>query len=171
MSETANDAGVFPDAGAGEDPSAMERRIFRGMCWAAALAAAASAPLAPWRVTTGLLLGGVLALLNHHWLRTSVAAVFGAAPAGARPKMRAARYVLRYVVVAVVVAVVEGLDRVGADDAVDGPTAASGDAKLVADPASSSPEHPARPSTTAASAAATRIIVARPRVPDPPGRR
>lgn len=112
MSKTANDAGVFPDAGAGEDPSAMERRIFRGMCWAAALAVAASAPLAPWRVTTGLVLGGALALLNHHWLRTSVAAVFGAAPAGARPELKAARYVLRYVVIAAVVAAACGLDLV-----------------------------------------------------------
>ena len=108
----ADDAGVLPTAGAGEDPSAMERRISRGMCWAAALAVLASAPFAPWRVTTGLLLGGALALLNHHWLRTSVAAVFGAAPAGARPKLRAARYVLRYVVIGVVVAVAYRLGAV-----------------------------------------------------------
>lgn len=107
-----DDAGASPTAGAGEDPSAMERRIFRGMCWAVAAAVLISAPFAPWRVTTGLLLGGVLALLNHHWLRTSVAAVFGAAPAGARPKMRAARYVLRYVVIAAVVAVAYRLDLV-----------------------------------------------------------
>jgi len=107
-----DDAGASSTAGAGEDPSAMERRIFRGMCRAVALAVLISAPFAPWRVTTGLLLGGALALLNHHWLRTSVAAVFGAAPAGARPKMRAARYVLRYVVIAVVVAVAYRLDLV-----------------------------------------------------------
>lgn len=107
-----DDAGASPTAGAGEDPSAMERRIFRGMCRAVALAVLISAPFAPWRVTTGLLLGGVLALLNHHWLRTSVAAVFGAAPAGARPKMKAARYVLRYVVIAVVVAAAYRLDLV-----------------------------------------------------------
>ncbi|HEX6624341.1 MAG TPA: ATP synthase subunit I [Pyrinomonadaceae bacterium] len=112
MSEMVDDAGASPTAGAGEDPSAMERRIFRGMCRAVALAVLISAPFAPWRVTTGLLLGGVLALLNHHWLRTSVAAVFGAAPAGARPKMKAARYVLRYVVIAVVVAAAYRLDLV-----------------------------------------------------------
>lgn len=107
-----DDAGASSTAGADEDPSAMERRIFRGMCWAVAAAVLISAPFAPWRVTTGLLLGGVLALLNHHWLRTSVAAVFGAAPAGARPKIRAARYVLRYVVIAAVVAVAYRLDLV-----------------------------------------------------------
>ncbi|HZB43837.1 MAG TPA: ATP synthase subunit I [Pyrinomonadaceae bacterium] len=112
MSELVDDAGASPTAGAGEDPSAMERRIFRGMCRAVALAVLISAPFAPWRVTTGLLLGGVLALLNHHWLRTSVAAVFGAAPAGARPKLRAARYVLRYVVIAAAVAAAYRLDLV-----------------------------------------------------------
>lgn len=115
-----DDAGASPTAGAGEDPSAMERRIFRGMCWAVAAAVLVSAPFAPWRVTAGLLLGGVLALLNHHWLRTSVAAVFGAAPAGARPKMRAARYVLRYVVIAAVVAVAYRLDLVSLAAALAG---------------------------------------------------
>lgn len=112
MSEMVDDAGASSTAGADEDPSAMERRIFRGMCRVVASAVLISAPFAPWRVTTGLLLGGVLALLNHHWLRTSVAAVFGAAPAGARPKMRAARYVLRYVVIAAVVAAAYRLDLV-----------------------------------------------------------
>lgn len=112
MSEMAEDAGVLPVADVGEDPSAMERRIFRGMCWAAALAVTLSAPFAPWRVTTGLLLGGALALLNFHWLRTSVAAIFGATPAGARPKLRAARYVLRYVVAGLLVAAAYKLDVV-----------------------------------------------------------
>jgi hypothetical protein len=95
-----------------EDPSAMERRIFRGMCVAVALAVLISAPLAPWRVTAGLLLGGALSLFNYHWLRTSVAAVFGAAPEGARPKMKASRYVLRYFVLAVAVVVAHQLGLV-----------------------------------------------------------
>jgi hypothetical protein len=88
---------------AGEDPRAMERRIFRDTCVTVVLASLLSVPLAPWRVTTGLLLGGVLAVFNQHWLRTSVAAVFGATLAGARPKLHAARYVLRYVVISAVV--------------------------------------------------------------------
>jgi hypothetical protein len=112
MSESA-DSGARPGPeAAGEDPRAMERRIFRGMCVAVALAVAAAALLAPWRVTAGLLLGGLLSLLNHHWLRTSVAAVFGATPEGARPKMRAARYVLRYIVVAAAVAAAYRLNLV-----------------------------------------------------------
>ncbi len=93
-----------------EDPAAMERRIFRNMCVTVALVTFASIFFAPWRVTTGLLLGGLLALFNHHWLRTSVAAMFGATLAGARIKFRLARYVLRYIVIAALVVVAYKLD-------------------------------------------------------------
>jgi hypothetical protein len=82
------------------DPAAMERRLFRTMLWTVALAVMVSAPLAPWRVTTGLLLGGVMSLFNHHWLRTSLSAVFSTAQSGKRVKINAARYVLRYFVIA-----------------------------------------------------------------------
>jgi hypothetical protein len=94
------------------DPAAMERRLFRTMLWTVALAVVVSAPLAPWRVTTGLLLGGVLSLFNHHWLRTSLAAVFSTAQSGQRVKINAARYVLRYFVIAAVVAAAYALNLV-----------------------------------------------------------
>ncbi len=87
-----------------EDPEAMERRFVRVMCASVALAVAASAAFAPWRFTTGLLIGGLLSLFNLHWLRTSIAAVFSTAAPGARPRLNVARYVLRYFVVAAVVA-------------------------------------------------------------------
>ena len=96
----------------GEDPAAMERRIFRGMCVTVVVAVVVSALFAPWRVTTGLLVGGLLSLFNHHWLRTSVAAIFQVAVAGARPKFKIARYVLRYVVLAGVVTAAYKLDVV-----------------------------------------------------------
>lgn len=98
--------------GGGEDPAAMERRIFRATFVIVALSVPLSTLLMPWRVTTGLLVGGLLALLNHHWLRTSVEAMFGSAPPGSRPRLRLARYVLRYVVVALVVSVAYWLDAV-----------------------------------------------------------
>jgi hypothetical protein len=94
------------------DPAAMERRLFGVMCWTVALAVTLSVPLAPWRVTSGLLLGGILSLFNYHWLRTSLAAVFGAAESGRRVKINAARYVLRYFVIAAVVAVAYTLNLV-----------------------------------------------------------
>lgn len=116
MSETVNRAGASADEGArpgvADDPAAVERRIFRLMAVAVALAVAVSAAVAPWRVTTGLLLGGALSLFSHHWLRTSVAAMFGAGAPGAKPRLRVARYVLRYLVVGLVVASAAWLDAV-----------------------------------------------------------
>jgi hypothetical protein len=110
MSEMMNSAGS--GALEGTDPAAMERRLFRTMLWTVALAGVASAPFAPWRVTTGLLLGGGLSLFNHHWLRTSLAAVFSTAQSGKRVKINAARYVLRYFVIAAVVAAAYALNLV-----------------------------------------------------------
>jgi hypothetical protein len=83
---------------AGEDNGALELRLFRVMIASVALAVIVSTMLLPWRVTTGLMLGGLLSLLNFHWLQTSVAAVFKVS-AGARPRVRVARYVIRYFVV------------------------------------------------------------------------
>ena len=103
MSESADSARSRGPGGAGEDPRAAERRIFRDTCVAAAIAVAVSAFVAPWRVTAGLLLGGALAVFNHYWLRASVASMFGDAREGARPRLGAARYVLRYFVIAAVV--------------------------------------------------------------------
>lgn len=93
--------GAFADA----EPEAMERRLFRIMCATVVTAVLASAPLAPWRVTAGLLLGGVLSLFNHHWLRTSIIAAFSSTGVGIRPRLKASRYILRYFVVALIVAV------------------------------------------------------------------
>jgi hypothetical protein len=112
MSEIVDSAGGGGVHDAAADPVAMERRLLRGMCFSVALAVGVSLPLAPWRVTTGLLLGGVLSLVNHHWLRTSLAAVFSTAESGRRVKFRAARYVLRYFVIAAVVAAAYTLDLV-----------------------------------------------------------
>jgi len=103
MSEIVNSAGSS-SALSQIDPAAMERRLFRTMCGTVALAVIISLPLAPWRTTTGLLLGGILSLFNHHWLRSSLSAVFGAAEMGKRLKIKASRYVLRYFVIAAVVA-------------------------------------------------------------------
>ncbi|MGH9945375.1 MAG: hypothetical protein ACRD9R_23735, partial [Pyrinomonadaceae bacterium] len=70
------------ETNAATDDVALERRLLRGMCVSVALAVLVSAALAPWRVTTGLLLGGILSLFNHHWLRTAIGAAFGRAAAG-----------------------------------------------------------------------------------------
>jgi ATP synthase I chain len=101
MSQTANSmSGEEFTRGA---DGALEMRIFRVMIVTVAVAVIASAILAPWRVTSGLLLGGLLSLLNHHWLRSSIAAVFNIEQLGKRPRLRVWRFVLRYFVVAALV--------------------------------------------------------------------
>ena len=81
----------------------VEARIFRTMAFAVALAVIVSVPFAPWRITTGLLVGGILSLLNHHWLSSSTAAAFTVVVQGAKPKLKLAQYILRYLVIATVV--------------------------------------------------------------------
>src|SRR6267143_1570023 len=81
----------------------LHARLFRVMLGATALAVLAASLMAPWRVATGLLLGGLLALLNHHWLRTSVSTAFALALGEQRkPRIKIAQYVLRYLVIGVV---------------------------------------------------------------------
>jgi hypothetical protein len=68
-----------------------------------AFAVAVSAFVAPWRVTTGLLVGGLLALFSHNWLKNSAAAAIHLSAVGGRPQLRLAQFVLRYVVIGAVV--------------------------------------------------------------------
>ena len=100
MSQIANSMSgdAFTDGADG----ALEMRVFRVMIAAVALAVIGSTMLAPWRVTFGLMLGGGLSLLNYHWLRTSIAAVFNVTGTG-RPRVQIWRYLIRYFVVAVAV--------------------------------------------------------------------
>jgi hypothetical protein len=81
----------------------IEERIFRSMAFAVTLAVVASLPFGHWRITTGLLVGGLLSLLNHHWLSSSTAAAFSVIAHGTRPQLKLTRYILRYFVIATVV--------------------------------------------------------------------
>jgi ATP synthase I chain len=102
------------------DDEALERRLTRSMCVAVAVAVCVCAALAPWRVTTGLALGGVLSLVNHHWLRSSIAAAFGGDLSAQRPRLKVARYVLRYFVVGLVVFAAARLDLISVAAALAG---------------------------------------------------
>ena len=90
--------GAFDRAQAG-----VEDRIMHVMIAVVVLAVALATFIAPWRVATGLLLGGTLSLLNYYWLRTSVAAIIETSATGATNTSRAVRYILRYLAVAAVV--------------------------------------------------------------------
>jgi hypothetical protein len=60
--------------------------------------------LEDWHVTFGIILGGVLSLLNVYWLRLSLKNLLSAAAAGSKPRFNAALYILRYLFIAVIVA-------------------------------------------------------------------
>ena len=78
------------------DNAALERRVFRTMIATVALAVVAGVTLASGRVTTGLLLGGLLSLLNYHWLRSSIASALNIE---ARPRVKIFSYIVRYFVI------------------------------------------------------------------------
>jgi ATP synthase I chain len=85
------------------DNEMLESRVFRAMIAVVTATVLIALFAARWQVTTGLLLGGLLSLLNYHWLRTSMAAIFVGLTADVRPRIGIIRYILRYVIIAMVV--------------------------------------------------------------------
>jgi hypothetical protein len=83
--------------------NAINLRIFRTMAIATGLSVAVSAMVGSWRFTTGLLVGGLLALFNHRWLKKSAAAAIQLSTSGGAPQFRVAQFLLRYVVIAAVI--------------------------------------------------------------------
>ena len=82
------------------------------MVVASAIAVTISAFVAPWRVTTGLLVGGLLALFSHSWLKNSAAAAIQLSTVGGRPQLRLVQFLLRYAVIAGVVFAAYTLDLI-----------------------------------------------------------
>src|ERR1043166_10295663 len=87
----------------GRDATALEARLLRTMIVTSIAAVARAAAIAPWRITTGLMLGGALSILNYRWLRSSAAAIVNLNVGSPAPSARSLRYVLRYFIVAAVV--------------------------------------------------------------------
>jgi membrane-bound metal-dependent hydrolase YbcI (DUF457 family) len=100
MNKTGNNEGAELFSGSGDSTN---RRIFRSMIVAVIVAVSASLLFAPWRISTGLLLGGLLSLVNHYWLTTSTTAAFSALVDGQKPRLSLVQYVLRYAVIGSVV--------------------------------------------------------------------
>ena len=82
---------------------ALELRLFHVMIVSVIAASIISLVFAPWRVSLGLALGGGLSLLNYHWLRTSVGAIFNIDHAVKRPRVRISSYILRYLLIGIAV--------------------------------------------------------------------
>ncbi len=82
----------------------MKKRIpFFLLIVAIVLAVSASLLFAPWRVSTGLLLGGLLSLVNHYWLTSSTSAAFSVLVDGQKPRLSLVQYVLRYALIGSVI--------------------------------------------------------------------
>ena len=99
---------VTGDAVTSRDAGALEARMLRTMIVTIVAAVAVAAIIAPWRVTTGVLIGGALSILNYRWLHSSATAIInlniGSTNIGSTaPSARSLRYVLRYFIVAALV--------------------------------------------------------------------
>ena len=90
----------------------IHTRVFRTMAVTTALAVAVAAVMAPWRVTSGLLVGGLLALFSHSWLKNSAAEAIRLSTGADRPQFRIAQFLLRYVVIAAAVFALHTLDLI-----------------------------------------------------------
>ena len=94
---------VTGDFATSRDAGALEARILRSMIIMGAAAVLVAAFIAPWRVTTGLLLGAALSILNYRWLHSSAVAIINLNIGSSAPSARSLRYVLRYFIVAAIV--------------------------------------------------------------------
>jgi hypothetical protein len=93
MSDTTNNTAFT------NEDTGLNTRIFRAMLAATVVAATVSTFVAPWRFTTGLLIGGMLALFSHRWLRNSAAAAINLSVGGGVRQIQLLQFILRYLVV------------------------------------------------------------------------
>ena len=110
MSQIADSAGT--EIPVRDIANGLEARLLRWMIASVASAAGICTFVAPWRITSGVILGGSLAVLNYRWLHTSVAAIFDINFASKRPRAGVSRYVLRYLIVGALVFVASYLQIV-----------------------------------------------------------
>src|ERR1044071_4533258 len=101
MSQIADSAGT--EIPVRDIANGLEARLLRWMIASVAIVAGICAFVAPWRFTSGVILGGSLAVLNYRWLHTSVAAILDINFASERPRAGVSRYVLRYLIVGALV--------------------------------------------------------------------
>ena len=100
MTENANNAGESIPVCTHDE--GLHSRILRTMVVTTVLAVTIAVFFSSRQVTTGLVIGGLLALLNHRWLQSSISAAFGVLVAGEKPRIGLAKYIFRYLVVGTV---------------------------------------------------------------------
>lgn len=103
---------VTGDLVTSRDAGALEGRIGRAMAISVVIAVGIAAVIAPWRVTSGLSLGGALSILNYRWLHSSVVAIVNLNAKTGAGHAKSLRYVLRYFVVAAIIVAANQLNIV-----------------------------------------------------------
>jgi len=84
------------------DPAAVERRVWRNIFIVIAIAVLSAAIFADLKFVFGLVIGGMLALLNYRWLHSSVRAALAGSEKKAPPGTTM-KFVVRWLVIAAVV--------------------------------------------------------------------
>jgi hypothetical protein len=102
MTKNPNNTGGEPVLTVYTPDERLHSRMLRTMIVTTLLGVSVAVLFASWQFTTGLVIGGLLALLNHHWLQSSISAAFGVLVSGEKPRITLATYVLRYLVVGTV---------------------------------------------------------------------
>ncbi len=72
------------------------RRILWTMGAVALFASLAGFIFVSWQFGLGVVLGGILSLINYYWLKISLKKIFDQAAGGLRPRFLAVRYFARY---------------------------------------------------------------------------
>lgn len=109
MADSTNTTEVHTSTGLAQ---ALNSRVFRTMAATTAVSVVLASFALPWRVTSGFLVGGLLALFSHRWLKNSAAAAIRLSTTGGAPQLRLAQFLLRYVVIAATIFAAHTLDLI-----------------------------------------------------------
>ncbi len=82
------------------------RRILWTMGAVALFGSLAGFIFVSWQFGLGVILGGILSLINYYWLKISLKKIFDQAVSGSKPRFLAVRYFARYLTLGVILLIV-----------------------------------------------------------------
>ena len=82
------------------------RRILWTMGAVALFASLAGFIFVSWQFGLGVVLGGILSLINYYWLKISLKKIFDQAVSGSKPRFLAVRYFARYLTLGVILLII-----------------------------------------------------------------
>ncbi|HSK72413.1 MAG TPA: ATP synthase subunit I [Pyrinomonadaceae bacterium] len=87
-------------------PQLSHQRILAVMAIAAMVGSLLSFIFISWRFGVGVLIGGVLSLVNYYWMKRSLEKIFDRVVLQEKPRFLATRYISRYLVFGIILAIV-----------------------------------------------------------------